>query len=78
MAETSKKLFQLSPRDWREHDQVIARSALGEAVIASKGEPPTDLEAPWRRLIVEVDGDPAEQGVRDAVFYGLGIGRPSD
>ena len=83
MPETSKKLFELTPRDWRENDEVIARSAVGTMLIASKGlqaaSPATsgDGSAPTRRLLfVEVDGDPADPGVRDAVFYALGIGRP--
>jgi len=82
MPDTSKKLFELTPRDWRENDEVIARSAVGTALIASKGMGPTSAapsdgsKSNWRRLIVEVDGDPADVGVRDAVFYALGIGRP--
>ena len=83
MPETSKRLFELTPRDWRECDEVIARSAAGTMLIASKGAPPEGAvasgdggEPAWRRLIVEVDGDPADPGVRDAVFYALGIGRP--
>ena len=83
MATTSKKLFQLTPRDWREHDEVIARSPLGTVLIAYRsektGDPPSVGVAeppPWRRLFVEVDGDPAEPGVRDVLFHALGIGRP--
>ena len=83
LAETTKRLFELTPRDWRDHDEVIARSALGTALIACKGVPPQEPAQPgagsagvWRRLWVEVDGDPADPGLRDALFYALGIGRP--
>ena len=43
----------------------------GARLIAGDGSAPTR-----RRLFVEVDGDPADPGIRDAVFYALGIGRP--
>ena len=83
MPETSKRLFELTPRDWRENDEVIARSSAGTMLIASKGSRQTNpmtssdgSERVWRVLFVEVDGDPADPGVRDAVFYALGIGRP--
>ena len=78
MPDTTKKLFQVTPRDWRDHDEVIVIGAMGQQVIASKGEAPSGASTmTWRRLFVEVDGDPAAPDLRDAVFYGLGIGRPA-
>jgi hypothetical protein len=76
LVETSKRIFELTPRDWRENDEVVARSAIGTVLIASKGVRPEGVEPKWRRLLVEVDGDPADPGLRDALFYALGIGRP--
>jgi len=83
MPSTSKKLFQLTPRDWRDSDEVIARSSTGAALIAYRsdqtGDPPSvgvDGEPDWRRLFVEVEGDPAEPSLRDVILHALGIGRP--
>ena len=71
MPEVTKKLFELTPRDWRENDEVVARSAIGSRLIAQK-----QAVGELRRVVVQVEGDPADPGVRDAIFYALGIGRP--
>jgi len=47
MPSTSKKLFQLKPRDWRDSDEVIARSSTGhgadriQAYSDQTGDPPS-------------------------------------